>query len=126
MIISTGIDIVEIKEIKKPILKDKGFAEGVFTSAEIAYCESKLKKFSSYAARFAVKEAVMKAFGTGWASGVSWREIEISNDENGRPFVKLSGDTLVKQKEMGVDNILVSISHSSSFAVASVIFEKID
>ena len=77
MIISLGIDLVEIEEIKISIQKSKHFLERVFTEQEILYCEGKSNRFESYAARFAAKEAVMKALGTGWDEGVQWKQIEV-------------------------------------------------
>ncbi len=84
MIISIGIDIVEIEEIKKSIEKSKRFVRRVFTENEKEYCEHKIDKYPHYAARYAVKEAVMKALGTGWDKGVQWKQVEVING-NRRP-----------------------------------------
>jgi len=132
-----GIDIVEIEEIKKAIEKSNRFIERVYTQKEIEYCEGKIDKYPHYAARYAAKEAVMKALGTGWDEGVQWKQIETVNTENrkpgtgdrkpvagsDKPQIKLSGEALKLATEMRVNNIVVSLSHSQYYAVANVIFE---
>jgi holo-[acyl-carrier protein] synthase len=129
MIISIGIDIIEIEEIKKSIENGKRFVQRVFTEHEKEYCEHKIDKYPHYAARYAVKEAVMKALGTGWDKGVQWKHVEVINVDRrpetrgGKPEIRLSGEALKHAEEMGVNNIFVSLSHSRNCAVASVIFE---
>jgi holo-[acyl-carrier protein] synthase len=129
MIISMGIDIVEIEEIKKSIENSKRFVQRVFTEHEKEYCEHKIDKYPHYAARYAVKEAVMKALGTGWDKGIQWKQVEVTNGNRrtetgvGKPEIRLSGEALKHAEEMGVNNIFVSLSHSRDYAVASVIFE---
>ena len=131
-----GIDIIEIEEIKKSIGASKRFIQRVFTNKEIEYCESKELKYQHYAARFAAKEAVMKALGTGWDKGIQWDQIETLNEDerqesanyqknkrSGKPKVRLTGEALKVINEMKVDHILVSLSHSLNYAVACVIFE---
>lgn len=138
MIISVGIDIIEIEEIKKSMEKSKRFPERVYTQKEISYCESKTNKYSSFAVRFAAKEAVMKALGTGWDKGVQWKQIEVVNGDrkkdekvkgeqwtvnSGKPEIRLTGKALKLAKGMGVANIILSLSHSNHCAIANVIFE---
>ena len=125
-----GIDIVEIEEIKKAIEKGNRFTERVYTPKEIGYCEGKNDKYPHYAVRYAAKEAVMKALGTGWDKGVQWKQIEIINEGDrkpetgsGKPQIRLSGEALKRAKKMRVDNIAVSLSHSQYYAIASVVFE---
>lgn len=120
MIIGTGIDIIEIKRIKDAIMR-QAFVHRVFTVEEQKYCESRgVQKASSYAARFAGKEAVMKAFGTGLAGG-SLQDIEILLNEKGCPHVKLSGQFAVLAREMGATNIYISLTHAREYAAAQAI-----
>ena len=88
MSVHCGVDIIEIDRVKKSVDELESFRSRVFTEKEIAYCEGRNKaKYESYAARFAAKEAVLKALGTGLSDGVEWKHIEISNDERGKPVV---------------------------------------
>ncbi|MCD8198866.1 MAG: holo-ACP synthase [Phascolarctobacterium sp.] len=124
MIIGTGCDIIEIKRVGKA-LQEKGFQKRVFTKAEIDYCISRGKhKDASFAARFAAKEAVLKAFGTGLRGG-QMKEIEILPDALGKPEVKLSGYFADLAMEKGVKKIAVSLSHSRDNAMAYVIMESL-
>ena len=124
MIIATGIDLMEIARLEASLSKESTrFRDRVFTPAEIAYCESRASRFASYAARFAAKEAVMKALGTGWAGGVGWHDIEITNDEAGAPSVRLSGIALERFQNLGARRIHLSLSHARDLAIAQVIFE---
>ena len=123
MNIKTGIDIIEVNRIQDSIEKlGDRFLKRVYTKQEIEYCESKkTQKFQSYSARFAAKEAVFKAV-SGLIENkydVKWKEIEIINDETGRPFVKLNG----KLEELLGDEVKIdiSLSHIKETAVASVI-----
>jgi holo-[acyl-carrier protein] synthase len=96
----------------------------IFSAVEITYCESKTNKFEHYAARFAAKEAFFKALGTGWAENTLFNEVEIINNEEGKPEITLSGTTRKTINEMGVKKILVSLSHLKTIASAVVIIEK--
>ncbi|MCC6288149.1 MAG: holo-ACP synthase [Chitinophagaceae bacterium] len=120
MINGVGVDIVEVERIAASINKEKGFRELVFSAHEINYCESKAKKFEHYAARFAAKEAFFKAIGTGWAEGTAFNEIEIHNDETGKPHIRLLGKTAVALKQLKPDDIQVSLSHTGSMGMAVV------
>jgi len=124
MLIGLGIDIIEVERIATNIGKDAGFKELVFSKNEIEYCETKANKFEHYAARFAAKEAFFKAMGTGWMSGTAFNEIEIRNDENGKPELILLGETAVAVNQKGAIKISVSLSHLKTFASAVVIIEK--
>jgi holo-[acyl-carrier protein] synthase len=119
-----GIDMIEVERIAKSINKESGFREMVFSETEIAYCESKANKFEHYAARFAAKEAFFKALGTGWAENTLFNEVEIINNDEGKPEVNLLGSTLVTINEMGIKKVLVSLSHLKTIASAVVIIEK--
>lgn len=120
MKIKTGIDIIEINRIKQSIEETEGkFCERVYTQKEIDYCESKnIQKYQHYAARFAAKEAVFKAISQTLKSkyDISWKDIEILNDDNGRPYVQI-----LNQNIQWIDNIDISISHCKEYAVANVI-----
>lgn len=119
MKIRTGVDIIEIERIKQSIEETEGkFCERVYTKKEIEYCESKkAQKYQHYAARFAAKEAVLKAISQLLKSkfDIEWKEIEVLNDEEGRPFVNLL------KKDIPIDEIDISISHCKTYAVASVV-----
>ena len=120
MIIGIGSDIIEVKRIAKALEKES-FAKAVFTSEEIAYCESRgAHKYESYAARYAAKEAVGKALGTGLNIS-DLLEIAVSNNEKGMPQIILSGHTQEKAKKSTA--IHVSLSHSAEYAIAQVVLE---
>lgn len=124
MIISIGIDIVEISRIEDTFTRQgERFRRRVFTDAERDYCESQSAKFASYAARFAAKEAVMKALGTGWTDGVAFREIEVTRNEKGTPSLVLTGRALERMREIGASRTHLSLSHSGNMAIAQVILE---
>ncbi|NLR82011.1 holo-ACP synthase [Chitinophaga eiseniae] len=124
MIIGIGTDIVEVPRIAAKLAKGEGFRNLVFTPYEITYCEKQAAPADSYAARFAAKEAVLKAMGTGWGNGgINFDEIEIRNDEAGKPEVYLIGKGASRYGTMGIKKIWVSLSHEKSAAVAMVIIE---
>ncbi|MBI3883835.1 MAG: holo-ACP synthase [Sphingobacteriales bacterium] len=125
MIAGIGIDITEVERIANSIGKEKGFREVIFSKNEIAYCEAKTNKFEHYAARFAAKEAFFKALGTGWMAGTAFNEIEITNEENGKPVINLLAATASTVKEkMGDIIVTVSLTHIKTFASAVVTIEK--
>lgn len=123
MIIGIGTDLIEVARIKKN-MDNPNFLKKVFTPKEIELSEYKQSKEQSLAARFAAKEACMKALGTGWAEGISFHEIEILNDEMGSPKVRLMGKTLKKAHSLEVKAIHISLSHLKDIATATVILEK--
>lgn len=125
MAIYCGVDIVEIDRIKQSFDNcGDEFKKRVYTDKEIEYCENrKAAKFESYAARFSAKEAVSKAFGTGIGRRVGWKDIEIQNDELGRPYVVLSGNAKILFEEMKGISISLSLSHSKLYAVAYAVLE---
>jgi len=124
MIIGIGTDIIEVHRIKRLFERQERFKERVFTSREIEYCERKRNKAQNYAARFAAKEAFLKAIGTGWRKGISFKEVEIVNNREGKPEIVLYGTALAHTREMGITNIQVSVSHLEDMAVAVVAAEK--
>jgi holo-[acyl-carrier protein] synthase len=122
MIIGIGTDIIEVERVKSAIAKE-AFKKKVFSEREIAYCESQ-KKDESYAARFAAKEAFFKALGTGWRDGMGITEVEILNDELGKPSLYLSGKAKEVFEQKGGTHVHVSLSHIKTQAVAFVIIEN--
>lgn len=124
MIKGVGIDLVETERIERSINKDRGFRELVFASEEIDYCESQTHKFQHYAARFAAKEAFMKALGTGWAEGTAFNEIYIENDKKGKPLLILKGQTANTLSHINVASIQVSLSHTATMATAIVMVNQ--
>lgn len=122
MIVGVGCDIIEIERIARAI-KRESFIRRVFTAEEAAYCQRRGQKAAaSFAARFAAKEAVLKALGTGLREG-SLQEIAVDNDVLGKPLVQLSGHFAMLAKQLGVKNIQISLSHSRELATAYVIME---
>jgi holo-[acyl-carrier protein] synthase len=122
MIIGIGTDIAEVHRIAKSIEKD-GFKEKVFSKSEIIYCETKTNKAENFAARFAAKEAFFKALGTGWRGGMSFNEVEVWNDELGKPTLNIVGQTAEIIKERNIKIIHVSLSHIKDVAMATVVLE---
>ena len=120
MKIRTGIDMIEIERIKQCIEDTEGrFCERVYTEKEIEYCESKkIQKYQHYAARFAAKEAFFKAVSPLLENkyGIGWKDMEVLNDENGRPYVHM-----LSEKVANIENIDISISHCKAYAIANVI-----
>jgi len=124
MLAGLGTDLMEVERIAQKINKESGFREMVFSKTEIAYCESKTNKFEHYAARFASKEAFFKALGIGWLEGTQFNEVEITNDESGKPALVLLGKTKKTLSAWGISKIFVSLSHLKAIASAVVIIEK--
>ncbi len=123
-IVGTGIDIVECLRIAQMIERHgELFITRVYTDAEIEYCTTRKAATQHYAGRWAAKEAVLKALGTGWRRGIGWRDIEIRNDRNGTPVVKLRGGARDIMERAGIKSFHISISHCRSFAVAYVVAE---
>ena len=114
-----GTDIVECSRIANMIEKhNELFIDRVYTPIEIDYCSQRKASVQHYAGRWAAKEAILKALGTGWAKGVAWTDIEILNEMGGQPKVRLGGGAREICEEKGVSQILVSISHCQSYATA--------
>ena len=117
----TGIDIIEIKRIEKVFGSHKNSLRRVYTSDEVEYCQSKRNCYQHYAVRFASKEAVLKAFGTGLRGRIKWTDIETLNDEMGKPYVNLYGRAKELADEKKIGEISVSLSHCKDYAVAHVL-----
>ena len=114
-----GTDIVECDRIATMIDKhDDLFIDRVYTPTEIEYCSNRKSATQHFAGRWAAKEAILKALGTGWAKGVSWTDIEIKNEMGGQPRVRLGGGAREICEQKGITEILISISHCKSYATA--------
>jgi holo-[acyl-carrier protein] synthase len=129
-IAGTGIDIIEVARIERALsrpLTGERFRARVFTAAEIEYCESRGRpRYQSYAARFAAKEAVMKAMGTGWNRNVGWSEIEVMRERGKAPTIALSGKAAAYARRRNIARFHLSITHTREHAAAHVIAESAD
>ena len=125
MIFGTGIDIIEVGRIKKSIQRySDRFEQKVFTQKEIDYCHSQADPAKHFAARFSVKEAVLKCFGTGITGGVLWKDIEVDKKKSGQPVLNLHGKGKKLFNQLKLKHIHISITHDKSYAVAHAIAEK--
>ena len=125
MIISIGIDIIEVARIREVLLRTPRFGDRVFTAAERAYCDSRgVVAAQHYAARFAAKEAALKALQTGWRGGISWQDVEISARESGAPYLIFRGEVLTVFEKFRATATHLSMSHTSEHAIAQVILER--
>src|SRR6201993_3831425 len=125
MILGTGIDLAEVDRIRAAIMRyGRRFIERVYTPAEIAYVERKVNRYERYAARFAAKEAGMKAIGTGWKRGVRWQDFEVRNLPSGRPTLQFHGVAAQIAGSLGVRNIALSLTHTAEQGMAIVILES--
>src|SRR6266436_5468686 len=121
-IVGIGTDIVECHRIGR-MIEQHGelFLTRVYTEREIRYCQARKRAMEHFAGRWAAKEAIMKCLGTGWQRGLSWTEMEIRNDNNGRPHVLLCGAAKDVAQKLGISDILISISHCRAYATAHAI-----
>ncbi len=125
MIVGTGIDITEVPRIAATIERfGRRFLQRVFSPDEIRYCESKANKAERYAARFAAKEAGMKAIGTGWRLGVTWQDIEVRRARGGRPTIAFHGKAAEFFTKLGAVRAHLSLTHTKEMAMAQVILES--
>ena len=124
MIVGTGIDLAEVPRIRASIERfGARFVDRIFTAAEIAYVERKANRYERYAARFAAKEAGMKAIGTGWKRGVTWHDFEVANLPSGKPTLRLHGVAATIAAKLGVRNVSLSLTHTAELGMAHVILE---
>ena len=121
MIVGIGVDLVKISRIEKAGNGHQGFIDRVFTQKEQEYCKRQKFPAQHYAARFASKEAVLKAFGTGLSAGMKWTDIEVLHGEGGGPIVNISGAAKDLADLKGVKQILLSYSHDEGYAVAHAV-----
>jgi holo-[acyl-carrier protein] synthase len=125
MILSIGIDIVEVYRIRDTIARTPRFAERVFTVQERKYCESKgAAGPASYAGRFAAKEAFLKALKTGWRGKITWHDIEVVLDDAGVPSLNITGEAKKLLDAMAASRVHMSIAHTTEHAVAEVLLES--
>ena len=124
MIIGTGIDLAEVHRIRHSIERyGERFVGRIYTPREIAYVERKANKYERYAARFAAKEAGMKAIGTGWRGGITWHDFEVVNLPSGRPTLTFHGKAAQVAERLGVKNVSLSLTHTAESGMAFVIVE---
>ena len=116
--VGLGVDIVEIARMRKIIDRSPAFVEKVYSAAERAYCDSHAHPEVHYATRFAAKEAVLKALGTGFSEGIGWLDVEVRRTSKGRPYVVLTGRAREVAREQGVREIPLSLSYTHTDAVA--------
>jgi holo-[acyl-carrier protein] synthase len=126
MVFGIGIDIIEIDRIKDSVEKyGDHFLNKVYTEKELEYCLGKFNKYQHLAARFAAKEAVFKALTTGWNKEIGWQDIEIYNEPNGMPLVKLKGD--LSASLSNGKNLKISMSHSRDYVTCvAIIYKELD
>jgi holo-[acyl-carrier protein] synthase len=125
VIISIGIDIIEVRRVREVLARTPRFVERVFTPLERAYCDGRgAVAAQHYAARFAAKEAALKALGTGWGGGVGWQDVEIARDGAGAPSLVFHGRALELFRRSGATRAHVSLAHTAEHAVAQVILER--
>jgi holo-[acyl-carrier protein] synthase len=124
MLIGTGVDLIEVERIAHSIERyGERFLHRVYTDHEIAYCRGRRVSAESFAARFAAKEAGAKALGTGISRGVTWNEFQVARNPGGRPVLELRGRAALLAKELGVRAISLSLTHTVSLAMATVVME---
>ena len=122
MIRGLGTDIIEIVRVGEMLQRhEEAFLSRVFTDGEVAYCAEKKNYLQHYAGRWAAKEAVMKALGTGWAQGVAFSDLEVKSLKSGQPVLVLHGIARTKATELGIGEVLITISHCREYATATAI-----
>jgi holo-[acyl-carrier protein] synthase len=125
VIVSIGIDIIEVARVREVLSRTPRFVERVFTLGERAYCDGRgAVAAQHYAARFAAKEAALKALQTGWSGGISWHDVEVAARDSGAPYLILTGEALRLFEETGAKGIHLSLSHTSEHAIAQVVLER--
>ena len=125
MIVGTGIDIAEVPRMAQAVERfGERFLRRIFTEGERRYCDSKANRIERYAARFAAKEAALKAIGTGWNHGIAWTDVEVKREPGGRPTIAFHGKAAEFAAQLGVKNVLLSITHTKEHAMAQVILEQ--
>jgi len=126
VILGSGVDLCEVPRIEAAVARyGSRFLERIFTAREIAYADRKANRFERYAARFAAKEAGMKALGTGWHGGIAWRDFEVVNLPSGRPTLNFHGRAAEVAAKLGVRHVALSLTHTKEQALAMVILEGV-
>ena len=124
MVVGIGVDIVEIKRIRRALSNGDSMIKRVFTPDEIQYCSRRKNQFQHFAGRFAAKEAALKALGTGWQQGIRWRDVEVLAGDLGKPLLKLYGKAKELFEESGAKTPMVTITHADEYAVAMVVLDS--
>ena len=123
MILGLGIDLVEVARIAQALERGERFLRRIYTPGEIAYCQRHKEPARHFAARFAAKEAGMKAIGTGWSNGVGWKDFEVRLDPRGRPHLVVTGRAAEFAHAMGATHTVISLAHDGGLATAVVALE---
>ena len=124
MIVGTGVDLADVPRIRSSVERfGDRFIQRIYTPAEIEYVERKANRFERYAARFAAKEAGMKAIGTGWKRGVTWRDFEVANLPSGKPTLRFHGLAAEFAAKLGGKTVSLSLTHTTALGMAHVILE---
>ncbi len=122
VIIGLGTDIIEIVRIGRMVERHgEVFLNRVYTDDEIRYCQRRKESYQHFAGRWAAKEAVMKTLGTGWIRGIGWRDIEVATLKSGQPTIQIHGGAREHSERIGIDDVLITISHCRSYATATAI-----
>jgi len=116
-----GVDLVGADRVERLAAENPGILQTLFTTRELAACSTKRRPYEHLAARFAAKEAVLKAFGTGLAERMQWTEVEIVNGMRGRPLVQLHGEVATWAQQLGLTEVEVSLSHTQGMAIAQAV-----
>lgn len=124
MIFGIGTDIIEVARVEKLIARGRQYLDTIYTVAEVEYCEARARKSEHYAVRYAAKEATLKALGVGWRGGLSFSDIEVVNDELGKPRVVVHGKTKEIFDRNQISQTSISLSHGRESAIAVIILEK--
>lgn len=125
MIISIGIDIIEVQRVREVMARTPRFVERVYTQSERAYCDGRgVVAAQHYAARFAAKEAALKALQTGWSGGIAWQDVEVASTSTGAPILIFHGRVRELYEQSGATAAHLSISHTTEHAIAEVILER--
>lgn len=125
MIVGNGVDIIEVDRMRKAMAEwGDRLLKKVFTEREIEYSRKRRDSAQHLAARFCAKEALLKAIGGGWKKGFRWTNIEILNDRNGKPLVRLFGPAKSLMSKAKIDKVIVTMSHAKEYAIASAILVK--
>lgn len=125
-IFGIGTDIIECERIDRMLQRHGDhFVQRVFTEREIRYCSDRKSSDQHFSGRWAAKEAVLKALGTGWIAGIAWTDVEVVNESGGRPVIRLHGGAAKIAEEMQITEVLISISHCKSHATAFAVAKKV-
>jgi holo-[acyl-carrier protein] synthase len=125
MIVGIGMDVVEICRIRDLAQRHAAFLTQTFAPAELHHCQDKANPFPHLAARFAAKEAVFKALGTGWSNGLKWTDVVVENNAAGKPAIRLSGAARRLAERLGAHKIHLSLTHTGAYAGAQVVLERL-